>query len=248
LIQLLTPMRAIASVLLKRLWRSRLPIALGVLVLALCYYDHVQLSGSGRGNWWAVLALVGPWSGFLASYDLFERLHAEGALRPLLLRGVSRWQLALGAVLASGAVVVAAVLMTGLYLALSGRAPIRGEALAALAAALVGGIAAAAFWASGSLLLPRDAGAVAGILLLTFSANTPSRWLPMDLPAFVQNAVRVFWSCIPGPGRIDQLMQAQHSFGDYALLVVIGVFAVLAAQVLLGRRAWLRRPRSGGDA
>lgn len=238
----LAQVRAIVRSQLLRWVRSRAALGLVGFVLVLLWYDRASLDTSGGTPWWQTVVFIAAWSGFLVGYDSFERLRSEGSLRLLLLRPVPRFVLALGAF---GGSLIAALVVFGLpiaYVIAFGRVASLDALLSGLPLIVIGMAGFIAYAQAASVVLPRDASAVLGVIVLFFGSTPSDRWVPSTAPAAVRVVVDVVWNALPTSLRLSETLNGESTIGNsfaMAAYVAVGLAAcatALSRRGLVGRR------------
>lgn len=221
--------------------RSRAPITLMVLAAVLCCYDYA--SRPTRDYWWLLVTAV-EWSAFVVSYDAFERYRADGSLRTLLLRGSSPRSLAVGFAFACVLVALCTLPVAFLYLALVQHRDIDFLAAVAMLISTIGLVGWVIYGLLLSLVLPRDATALLGVLLIVFGRAHPDTWLQSDAYYSAKLAVAALWYAIPAGARLEDVLHGRHVllYGSIQLLQIACAFAIV--ERLLSRQALLKRHRS----
>lgn len=223
--------------------RSRSPWLWVLLFGAWLWWDwRAGLPGHGPGAWIGGIQM-GALLGFLAGYDGFAGYREDGSLHLILLHPVRPETVTLSfftaAAVASGLFLAAG----GLYLSLAGAPPPPSGRPATLALAMLGTLGFAAYAQAGSLVMGRDASAVAGLAVLLVGAGPVGRLVPPGAASWVGGALEAVTLLLPATHRLDRLALGRGDPAD-VLLALGQVLAVLAGTAwLLGRVAPAGRGR-----
>ncbi|HEX7051025.1 MAG TPA: hypothetical protein VF188_12530 [Longimicrobiales bacterium] len=230
------PLRAVLGLYVLAWLRSRGPWIWLALAAAVIWYD-LEI-GANAGPWWSVWVSASMLAGFLAGYDTYTRLREDGSVRLLLLQPARRGVVALSFWIAAGLLSAGMMLVFLVYLIIVGRAPVTPELAVAAAFVWVGSLGFVAYAQLGSLLLPRDAVAVAGLLVIVLGAGPLERWLPDAAPEWVRMLVGAIEYAIPMGARVTDLLA-----GSPATPAALGTVLLQILVVIAAIRAILSRPR-----
>ncbi len=233
-----------ATVLQLTDWRrSRAPLGFLAFVGALCWFDAVSQRSPAGIPWSSTLVFVALWTGFLAAYDTYARLRADGSLRLILFHKAPRAALALGFVGAGVAIAIpAAVLCLG-YLVVSGRVQLSTELAIPLVTVAVGICSVVAYSQILSLIVPRDTAAVLGVIALVFGSGPVDRFLPVGVPSLVRDVLLGLWWSIPTSFSLGEQFSTPSS-PRYLVIVLAQLAAgLLGIWLLLGTSRLLQRSR-----
>jgi hypothetical protein len=233
-----------ATVLQLTDWRrSRAPLGFIAFVGVLCWYDAVSQRSTAGMPWSSTLVSVALWAGFLAAYDTYARLRADGSLRLILFHGAPRAALALGFVGAGVAIAMSAAVLCLGYLVVSGRVQLSTELAIPLVTVAVGICSIVAYSQIMSLIVPRDTAAVLGVIALAFGSGPFDRFLPVGVPLLVRDVVRGLWWSIPTSFSLGAQFAAPSSPRYLLILLVQLAFGLLCIWLLLGTSRLLQRSR-----
>ena len=223
---------ALAACRLRGWSRARSPWLWLLLFAAWIWWDwRAPPPGHGADVWLGAIQM-GALLGFLAGYDGFAGYREDGSLRLVLLHPVRRGTVALSFLAAAGVASSLFLVAGALYLTLAGAPPPPSGRAGATGIAIFGALAFASYAQAASLVLGRDASAVAGLAVLLLGAGPAERLVPPTAPAWVGPMVEgVFW-LLPTTHRLDRLALGR---GEPA-----GALLALSQVVLvLGGTAWM---------
>lgn len=232
---------AVARASLLQSIRQKTTWGVVALIVVLVWYDRTYRVPVAPYGWWATVGFAVGLVATISGYDHYDRLRHQGVLRLLLLQGAPRWALVTGYAAAGSAIALAAALSFVLYLLVTPSGLVGADLPRAVLGVALATLAFHVFAQSLSLVLSKDAAAVAVLLVLVFGSSPPTQWLPEGASIMLKGLLSVCWMIIPTPIVVTRFLRGDSGWVSLALFSAqtLGWFALAVG--MLHRRALLTR-------